>query len=275
MNKSFRKTAAESLAVLLSLIILIPFFLILVNSLKGYSDAIKLDLSFRGVSWKQIVENYTYVFKEGGMLTAYKNSLFITAVSVILVIVSSSMAAFIIQRRKQRLTAFINYIIVTGMTLSTSIVCVMFILKSIGLSQSFAGLFLVYMAGCFPMGVFLYTGYLKSISIVLDESAIIDGCNTFMLFFKVIFPLLKPITVTFAIIVIMTIWNDFVTPLYLIGSPKRFTVVLTMYFFYGQKHSDWHLLFADIVLISAPVVIMYFVLQKYIVAGITAGAVKG
>lgn len=275
MRSSYKKLATEGLAVLLSLVILLPFFLILVNSLKDYGNAMKLDLSFQGVSWKQTVENYSYVFKEGGMLTAYKNSLFITAVSVVLVILSSSMAAFIIQRRKQRLTELINYVIITGMTLSTSIVCVMFILKAAGLSQSFAGLFLVYMAGCFPMGVFLYTGYLKSISIGLDESAIIDGCNTFLLFFKVIFPLLKPITVTFAIIVIMSIWNDFVTPLYLIGSPKRFTVVLTMYFFYGQKHSDWQLLFADIVLISAPIVIIYFTLQKYIVAGITAGAVKG
>ncbi len=275
MRHKVKKIIPEVFTLVLSLIILIPLYMLLLNSFKDYANANKLNLSFSTIELKQIVDNYASVFKESGLFTAYKNSVIVTSVSVILTILCAAMAGFILQRRKQKFISTINFLVIAGMTLPSAIIPTFFILKTIGLAQTYLGVCMVYTAGAFPLAVFLFTGFYNSIPVELDESAIIDGCGSFRLFFQIIFPLVKPVTITVLIITFMGIWNDFIISLFLLNTPKRFTVVLTTFSFYGQKHSEWNLLFADIVLISAPVVALYLILQKYIVSGMVSGAIKG
>lgn len=273
MRRKIFKAISECIALLLSLVMLIPLYLIVINSFKDSDGANQLGLGLPG-KWR-ILENYSTVLKVSNILTAYKSSILLSVISVVLVILFSSTAGFVLQRRKGRLFNSAYILILAGLTLPVFIVPTYYVVKFIGLSHTYIGVSLVYAALTLPFSVFLYVGYYNNIPVELDESAIIDGCGPYRLFFRIIFPLVSPITYTVLIIVFMSVWNDLVISLFLLNTPKKFTVVLTTYFFFGQHNSDWNLLFGDIVLISAPVVILYFALQKYIVSGLTAGAIKG
>ncbi len=275
MKKKIHRLLIEAVSVICSLIVLIPLYMIIINSFKTSKGANMLSLSWSEISISQIAENYAKVFEVSGLVTAYKNSIIITILSVTMIVVVSSMAAFIIQRRKQKWVSVINNLIILGMTMPGFIVPTYFLLKNMGLLHSYLGICLVYTANFFPLSVFIFTGFYRSIPQELDEAAVIDGCSPRKLFFKIILPLIKPVTATVVIIAAMSIWNEFSTALFLLNSPKRYTVSLTTYAFCSQKKSDWNLLFADITLISAPIVALYCFLQKYIVSGMTSGAVKG
>jgi len=198
----------------------------------------------------------------------------VTSISALAVIITASMAGFVISRRKTKVLKILNMIIISGLTLPLATVPIFFILNKIGLINTYIGAILVYTAGNFAFAYFLFVGYYKTLSAEIDEAAIIDGANPLVLFFKIIFPLLKPATVTVLITQIMSIWNDFNISIYLLNSPAKRTAVLSTYSFIGQKASEWNLLFADVVVVSLPVVIIYLCLQKHIVSGLTAGALK-
>ncbi|HHW47885.1 MAG TPA: carbohydrate ABC transporter permease [Clostridiaceae bacterium] len=274
-RKRLKMVFFEILAVILSLVIVFPLLLIVINSFKSYGEANRLNLSLNNINFKDILYNYREVLESGGLITGYKNSIIVTTLSVFLIIIFSSTAAFIINRRKQKLTKIINMFIIIGMTLPMSIVPTYFVVKSMGLSKSYLGISLVYLAASFSFSVFLYTGYYRSIPVDIDESAIMEGCGLYRMFFQIIFPLVKPVTATVVITNVMSIWNDFTVALFLLNSPKRFTAVLTTFAFFGQQASRWNLLFADVVLISLPVVLLYLLLQRDIVSGMTAGSIKG
>lgn len=187
------------------------------------------------------------------------------------------MTAFILVRRKSKLSSFLNNFIIMGLTLPLAMVPIYYLLGKINMNtgnSAMIGAILVYGASLFPFTFFVYMGYIKGISSEIDEAAIIDGASPAKLFFNIIFPLLKPVTVTDLMNAVMTIWNDFSISLYLLNSSKRTTAVLTTYLFVGQKSSDWQLLFADVVIVSVPVVILYLCMQKYIVAGLCCFPMK-
>ena len=171
-----------------------------------------------------------------------------------------------------------NNLIVAGLTLPAAMVPTYYMLSRMHMSSgpmAMVGAILVYTAINFAFAFFLYTGFIKGLPSELDEAGVMDGISPFGLYFKIILPLLKPATVTIIITEALSIWNDFGVSLYLLNSSKRTTAVLTTYLFMGQKSSQWNLLFADVILVSLPVILLYFCLQKYIVAGLTSGAVKG
>lgn len=268
----------EVIGLLISFVILIPFLLIVLNSLKPKRMANMLQFNLDGVSLGQFLENYKTVFQEANLLSSLGNSVVVTLVSTILVILCSSMAAFVVVRRNSKAMQRINSMVIVGLTLPMAMVPTYFMLNKIHLSTgigAYAGSILVYVASNFAFAFFLFTGFMKGVPSQIDEAAIIDGAYPLTLFFKVVFPLLKPINVTVAISVAMTVWNDFNISLYLLNSPQRSTAVLSTYLFMGQKASSWNLLFTDVVLVSLPMILVYLLLQKHIVAGLTAGAVKG
>jgi len=275
MNKRIIKIAWEVVAVLLSLIILVPLYMLIVNSFKDYAGANRLGLTLSHISFSSIYSNYKEVILHSGIISAYKNSAIITLSAVALNVFFGAVTGFIIQRRKSKLTETVNLIIISGLSMPFCAPTTFFLIKYLGLSHTYSGIILVFVALSFPFSVFLFTGYFKSIPATLDESAIMDGCGPMRLFFQIIFPLIIPVTITVIIISFMGIWNDFGVAIFLLNSPGRYTVVLTTFNYFSQKHSDWNLLFADIVLISLPVIILYLFLQKYIVSGLTSGAVKG
>lgn len=277
-KKKMKQAVFEITGVLISFLVLIPFLMVLVNSMKSKRQANLLQLSLKGISLGQIAENYGTVIKEARLVSSFLNSAIVTFCGSALVLTFASMAAFVVVRRKTKAMKAVNNFIVMGLTLPLAMVPVYFLLSKVHMTTgtgAVAGAILVYAASIFPFIFFIYTGFIKGISSEIDEAAIIDGASPLLMYFRIIFPLLKPVTITALMHCVMTIWNDFGISLYLLNSAKRTTAVLTTYLFMGQKASDWQLLFADVVLVSMPIVILYLCMQKYIVAGLSDGAVKG
>lgn len=279
MGKKVKSTGKQVLlelfGILLSMIVVIPFVMIVVNSGKSLGEANKMNLGLEGFSFGQLIENYSKVIEISDILNAYKNSIIITLVSVVILLVFSGMAAFVIARRRDKIFKRINTLLIAAMTLPLCMVPAYFLITKLHLNTSIWGAICMYIASGFPFSVFIYIGFFKGIPRELDEAAIIDGCSPLRLFFQIIVPLIKPATVTLFINNAMSVWNDFGISVYVLNSPKRYTAVLTTYNFLGQQNSKWNLLFADVILISLPVIILYLCLQKQIVAGLTSGAVKG
>ena len=134
---------------------------------------------------------------------------------------------------------------------------------------------LLYTAMQLPFTVFLFHGFVAKVPVELDEAAIIDGCNAWKLFFYIVFPMMKPAVATAVVLTFLNTWNEFVSPLYFLSSSTKWPMTLSVYNFFGIYFKDWNLVCADIVLTSAPVLLVYLFGQKYIVSGMTAGAVKG
>lgn len=259
------------IGIVISMLVVAPFCVIILNSLKTKKEAAEMTLSLP--AHFNALENYTEVFKTG-LSRAFGNSCIITLLSLFLIILNSALAAFVLQRRgtkftKRLATLFIIGLILPGQIIPTYMICNFLQLKT------FLGAATVLTAANLPLGVFMYMGYLKSIPTSIDEAAIVDGCNTFQLFFRVIFPLIKPMTITLFILNFMGIWNDFGTTIYFLNSSENYTLTLTIYNFFGAHSSDWNLVFADVVAVSLPVIIVYFCAQKHIMSGMTSGAVKG
>ena len=274
----FRQKICEIVGFIISLIVIIPFLLILINSMKDKKEANRLQFSFHGATFRQMIDNYKTVFEEANMLQSFANSLAVTLLSVLVIVLCSSLAAYVTVRRKTAGIRFMDNFIIAGLTLPMAMIPTYYMLSKMGMTHgmgSMAGAVVVYTAGNFAFAYFLYRGFIKGISPEIDEAAIVEGASPLVLFFRIIMPLLKPITATVIISEAMTVWNDFTVALYLLNSPGKSTAVLTTYLYSGQRSSDWNLLFADVVMVSLPIVILFFVLQKYIVSGLSAGAVKG
>lgn len=277
-KKKIKQVVFEIMGVLISFLVLIPFLMVFLNSMKSKRQANLLQLSLTGISWEQFLENYGTVIREARLVSSFLNSAVVTFLGAALVLSCASMAAFVVVRRKTRAMKAVNNFIVMGLTLPLAMVPVYFMLSKVHMTTgtgAVAGAILIYAASIFPFIFFIYTGFIKGISSEIDEAAIIDGASPLLMYFGIIFPLLKPVTITALMHCVMSIWNDFGISLYLLNSAKRATAVLTTYLFMGQKASDWQLLFADVVLVSMPIVILYLFMQKYIVAGLADGAVKG
>ena len=147
--------------------------------------------------------------------------------------------------------------------------------RPLGLYGEKIGLVFVYAAIYLPFSVMLYSSFIKTLPVELDEAGVIDGTTGFNLFWRIIFPLLRPATMTVGVLAFMWVWNDFQYPLYLLNSSGKWTLPLSVYSFYGQYSRSWNLVCADMVIVSIPVVLIYIFAQRYIVSGMTAGAVKG
>jgi raffinose/stachyose/melibiose transport system permease protein len=274
--KNIRKFALEIFAVLMSIIIFgVPFYFIIINSFKTKEEAADMSMALPKVY--QIFENYKAVLstQNGMVIRAFFNSTIITVLSISALILVCSMSAFILHRRQSKTTSVINFLVLAGLMVPPSIVPTIWILTKIGLFKTLPGLVLVEVALAFPFSVILYKGFMATIPREIDEAAFVDGCGAMRLFFQIIFPLLKPITSTIIVLSAVNIFNDFTNPLYFLPGAKNVTVQLSLYNFTGMYDTSWNLLFADVVLISIPPLILFIFFNKKIVAGMTAGAVKG
>lgn len=257
---------------LLSLSILCPIAVVVVNSLKTAAEADYLSLELPAVFQ---FRNYVEVFQKADVVRCFGNSVVITGVTVLLCVVLSSMAAYVLSRNRNRLSRFLFYLLLLGLVFNIAMIPTIKIMQSLKMMNTLTGLILVYTATSVSFCVFIYHGFVPTISTTIDEAAIIDGCSPLRVFFQVIFPLLKPVNATIVIAVFVSIWNEFRMPLYLMNDPKRWPITMTIYNFCGRYSSQWNMVFADIVLVTLPIVIIYFLCQKYIIDGMTAGAVKG
>ena len=260
------------IAWLLSLFVLVPFLLVFLNSLKTQVEANSLDLSLpqNGIQW----ENYAIAIEDGKLVNAFANSAIITLGTVAGIVVLCSLAAFVLSRNRSRLNKGLYLYLLIGMFGSINMVTMVRILKILLLNNTFLGTIFVYIALQTSFSIFLLYGFINSIPKEIDEAAIMDGCTGLKLFFKIIFPLLRPVIVTLIIIIFMGTWSDFLIPLYSIGKTTMWPMTMAIFNFFGIYISQWNLIYATIVLTILPILIVYLLGQKYIISGMTAGAVK-
>lgn len=276
MRKHLRKFTIEAVAVLLTVIIFwIPFYFVIVNALKDSKAASLLNLSWPGTV--HLWNNITTVVKARNymLLTAFKNSTLLTILSIIAIVIICAMAGYVMQRRTGRATPWLNFLILSGLIIPPAIVPTIWVLDGLHLFKTMPGLVLVEVALGLPFSILLYKGFMSAIPREIDEAAIMDGCGGFKLFYRIILPLLQPVTATIIITSSVGIFNDFTNPLYFFPGAKNATVQLTLYNFQTQFVTQWNLLFTNILLITIPPLILFLIFNKRIVEGMTAGAVKG
>ncbi|MEI3199744.1 MAG: carbohydrate ABC transporter permease [Lachnospiraceae bacterium] len=253
---------------------IVPFYFMLVNSLKSQKESNLLT-----ISWPSEIhlENYKEVFTYANyqLVTAYKNSLTLTLFTVAGLLLTGAMAGYVIQRRNDRIMKIISWIIMLGLMIPASILPTINLLQKLHIYKTMFGMVMVEIALQTPFTIMLFRGYMASIPRELEESARIDGCNPWQVFMKIINPLLKPIRATVIILTAVTTFNDFTNPLYFLPGGENTTVQLTLYNYKGQFASSYNLLFADIIMITIPMLILFIFFNKKIVEGMVAGSVKG
>ena len=252
--------------------VLIPFGLIVLNSLKTTQESARMNMK-----WPAALEfgNYLEVIREGHMLRSFFNSLLIAVFCVIIGILASAMAAYVISRYKSRLNRFCFYFFFVGLIAPVNYITTIRVMKFLHLVNTYKGMVLLNAALAIPFAVFLFHGFIVTVPREIDEAGVIDGCGPVSLFFNVVFPLLKPVTITASVLTFISCWNDFITPLYILNDSKKWGMIISVYNFWGLYTSEWNLICAVIVLTLAPIMVVYVFAQKYIIAGMTAGSVKG
>jgi len=209
------------------------------------------------------------------LLTAFMNSIILTVASVALLVIFAAMVGFVLQRRPSRWTGFVNFLVFTGLIIPPAVVPTIWVLQGLGLFKTLHGLVLVEVAYGLSFCVLLFRAFIATIPRELDEAAIMDGAGPVRLFFEIVLPLLKPVVVTVIVVQSVTIFNDFTNPLYYLPGNQNVTVQLTLFNFQSQFSSQYNLLFMNILLITIPPLIVFLFFNRQIVAGMTAGAVKG
>ncbi|MEU7747560.1 carbohydrate ABC transporter permease [Nonomuraea sp. NPDC049158] len=274
--RALRRFGAEAIALILATVFfLVPFALMLLTAVKDPAQALDLDFAWPA-NWR-LVENFTEVIeaRDYVLLRAYVNSTVLTVVSVALIVVFAAMAAFVLQRRPGKVGSLANFLVLSGLIIPPAIVPTIWLLQAFGLFKTMPGLILVEVAFGLSYAVLLFRAFIAAIPRELDEAAMIDGCTGPALFFRVIFPLLRPVTITVILTSSVAIFNDFVNPLYFLPGDDNATVQVTLYNFQSQYNTQWNLLFMDIVLITIPPLLLFVFFNRKIVAGMTAGAIKG
>lgn len=259
------------ICIFLSMLVIAPFYMVLVNSFKSKSEAARMSLSLPK-EW--MFSNYTEVIEKGNLIQGFTNSLFYALIATTLGVVLCAMAAFVLCRNRTKVNVFLYYFILCGLFFPVNYVTLVRVLSSFHLNDTRMGIITVFTSAMIPFCVFTIRNFVTSVPIELDEAAVIDGAGPVSLFFKIIMPLLKPTMVTCFILQFMGVWSDFLTPLYLSSKSKLFPMTMAVYQFFGKNSSYWNYIFADIVLTCIPVIIVYMIGQKYIIGGMTSGAVK-
>ncbi|MGV8952427.1 MAG: carbohydrate ABC transporter permease [Cypionkella sp.] len=271
-----RRHWLSAVAILASgVVFLVPFAFIVLTAFKDQKQSARLDFSWPDGNylWQNIVEVAST--RNWMLITAFVNSTILTVASVTLLVVFAAMVGFVLQRRKTRFNGVIEFMILAGLMIPPAVVPTIWLLQGLGLFGKLHGLILIEIAYGLPFSVLLYRAFIATIPRELDEAAIIDGARPFDVFFRIILPLLWPITVTNIVVQSVAIFNDFTNPLYYLPGNANATVQLTLYNFQSQFLTANNLLFTNIVLITIPPLLVFLFFNRQIVAGMTAGAVKG
>jgi len=261
--------------VIVTVIFIVPFIFIFLTASKNKTEAAERLFTWP-TEWK-IVENFVEVIERNNYLLprAFLNSLILTVCAVFLITVLSAMVGYVLQRRRSGWNKLVNFLVLAGLIIPAAVVPTIWVLQGVGLFKTMPGLILVHVAFGLPFCVLLFTAFMTTIPRDLDEAAIIDGAGPLKLFFRVIFPLLRPVTVTIVVVQSVFVFNNFDFALYFLPGDQNATVQLTLYNYQAQSVSAWNLLFMCVLVITVPLLIMYIVFNRQIVAGMTAGAVKG
>jgi raffinose/stachyose/melibiose transport system permease protein len=263
-----------SLAVF-GVIFVVRFIFILLTAAKTQQEAALFEFSLP--SEFRLYDNLREVIEFGDyrVLLALLNSSVITVGSVVLIVLLSAGVAFVLQRRKDRVASIVNTIMLAGLIIPPAVVPTIFVLQEIQLYKTLFGLIMVEVAIQMPFAILIFRAFIATIPREIDEAAIVDGASPMQVFLFIILPLLRPAIITVVVVSAVTIYNDFTLPLYFLPGAENVTAQVTLFSFISQFSSRWNLLFADVIIVSIPPLIMYIFFQRQIVSGLTSGAVKG
>ncbi|WP_310832136.1 carbohydrate ABC transporter permease [Paenibacillus pedocola] len=272
-----RKSASLFITLFLTIgavISFFPIYLAIINSLKTQGE---MFASFTALPTKLHFENYAHAFEQINLLGSTINSVIVSVIGIGGIIFCAALAGYKLSRTSGRLSAAIFSLFIASMLVPFHSIMIPLtrMAKNLHVSGSTYGLALIYIGLGVNMAIFLYHGFVKSIPRELEEAARIDGCGEFQTFFRIIFPLLLPITVTIAILDFLWIWNDFLLPLLMLTDSTKYTLILSTNTLFGEYNKEWSLILAALVLTALPVIIIYGFFQKFIMQGIAEGAIKG
>ena len=261
---------------ILAILFLTPILIVLMNSFKGRFFISDTPFDLPNMDTFVGFDNYITGNDKIGFIQAFGYSLFITVFSVAAIVLFTSMTAWCITRVKSKFSSFLYYLLVFSMIVPFQMV--MFTMSKmaniLGLDNP-VGIIVIYLGFGAGLSVFIFSGFIKSIPLEIEEAATMDGCNPIQTFFYVVLPILQPICITVAILNTMWIWNDYLLPYLVIGSNYRTIPIAVQYLQGGYGSRDMGAMMAMLVLAIVPIVIFYLSLQKYIIKGVVAGAVKG
>lgn len=276
MKRSASSVVAGIGAIVASIVVfIIPFAFIVVTAGKSREESSALDFTWP-TQW-QFFENVVEVIqaRDFMLVTAFVNSTVLTVASVSVMVILSAMVGYVLERRPGRWTPLANMLVLAGLIIPPAVVPTIWVMQALGIYKTIPGLVLIEVAFGLSFCILLFRAFVSTIPRELDEAAVIDGAGPVRLFFQVIFPLLRSVIVTIVVVQAVFVFNDFQNPLYFLPGDDNATVQLTLYNFKSQFTTQWNLLFTDILLITIPPLIMYIFFNRQIVAGLTAGAVKG
>ncbi len=280
-----RLIALEILTVILFLLFMVPFIVVILNSGKTSGEIMTSAFGIPANFFGQLANNVQRIFNNSSTdyIGAFGDSLLITIVSLGIIVLFSSMAAWVITRNKNKMSSFIYMMFVSAMVIPFQVVMFPLVqwFKMIGdatgvkLLASYPGIFLAYLGFGAPLSIFILSGFIKTVPLSLEEAATIDGCSQPAIFFRIVYPLLLPVIVTVLILNGIWIWNDYLLPLLLLGPSGAIqTIPLAVTAFVGAFVKQWDLILTSALLAMLPIIILFIFAQKYIMKGMVEGSVK-
>lgn len=270
---TWRTLLLEIVMLVICCIVVLPFYYLFVSVFKTTRE---MGLNPLGLPGSLYLENFKDAWEQIRFWQAFGNTLLITFSTLIIVVLFGSMAAYAVARRKSKFYRLVMLYFLLGFMVpfQTTMIPLYQQMQFFGLINKIYGLIILSTGSC-VFAFFLYQGFIKTVPYELEESAVIDGAKPFRVFFRITFPLLKPITVTMAIFHVMSNWNGFMTPFLFLHSRENTTLMLEMYRGVGEFTNNWPLMMSIMVLIISPLVLFYIFAQRFIIEGLTSGAVKG
>jgi raffinose/stachyose/melibiose transport system permease protein len=260
----------------LAVLYLAPMFIVLMNSFKGRFFISDTPFALPNAQTFSGVNNYFSGIEKTGFIQAFGYSLFITVFSVATIVFFTSMTAWCITRVKSKFSSILYYLLVFSMIVPFQMVMfTMSKMANIMRLDNPVGIIVIYLGFGAGLSVFIFSGFIKSIPREIEEAATIDGCNPIQTFFLIVFPILRPVAITVAILNTMWVWNDYLLPYLVIGSNYKTIPIAVQYLQGGYGSRDMGAMMAMLVLAILPIVIFYLTSQRYIIEGVVAGAVKG
>ncbi len=276
MNRARRYWVGGAAIIVSFFIFVVPFIFVLFTALKDRRESARREFSWpeNGVHlWDNLIEVITT--RDYMLVTAFINSIILTVASVTLLVIFGAMVGYVLQRRPTIWTPIVNFMVLAGLIIPPAVVPTIWVLQGLTLFKTMHGMILIEVAYGLSFTVLLFRAFFATIPRELDEAAIMDGAKPLRVFFEIMLPLLRPVVVTVIVVQSVVIFNDFTNPLYYLPGRENVTVQLTLYNFQSQFNTQFNLLFMNILLITIPPLIVFLFFNRQIVAGLTAGAVKG
>ena len=276
MNRARRYWVGGSAIVLSFLVFVVPFIYVVLTAIKDRRESAKRELSWptNGFHlWDNLVDVITT--RDFMLMRAFLNSIILTVASVTLLVIMGAMVGYVVQRRRTIWTPVVNFMVLAGLIIPPAVVPTIWVMQGLELFKTMHGMILIEVAYGLSFTVLLFQAFFATIPRELDEAAVMDGAGPLRVFFQIMLPLLRPVVVTVIVVQSVAIFNDFTNPLYYLPGNENVTVQLTLFNFQSQFNTQFNLLFTNILLITIPPLIVFLFFNRQIVAGLTAGAVKG